>query len=276
MKKTCLFILAIIIFAFGCKKDENENTEEKENIYVTVNLNQINVYNGMELTITATAIGGEIREAFFYFDGINIGSSIMQPYSIKYLLKDIEPGNHIITCIVKSHKNNDFQGEANLSLSLRLGDEYKGGKIFFLNEDGISGLIGATEDYKEVISHTTYILHRWGNDGIIGTDIYDGQKNTNLMATHPITSESGFGILFKNGLNYNGYNDWYIPSYEELLLFERNQGYVGNFNLDVPNEAIYWSSSEIDETRAYLVNFRNLTGHNYKSKFFRIRPIRKF
>lgn len=161
--------------------------------------------------------------------------------------------------------------------ALRLGDEYQGGKIFYLDESGTSGLIASTEDLSYDEGFGIQYGFIWGSDGIIGTNDNNGYENTKKMA-NIANSEGHAAYAFKNGYSYNGYNDWYIPSYNELELLKENKSYVGNFqNSTVSWSNYYWSSSESDANNALCLNFFALSG-NYAEKYLmrKVRPIRKF
>jgi hypothetical protein len=271
MKKIIVLFAAVSLLLTGCSGKDN-----KEEINVTVSASQTELYNGIEVTLTANVSGGDTKEAVFYFDGQNIGSSIMQPYNIKYKLRDIEPGNHKISCLVMSIKGNDFTGETSVSLKLRLGDEYQGGKIFSLDNSGEHGLIGSIADLSYNGDFGTEVRFAWGNETLLATTRNNGKANTTLMANN--AQSSGYaGYHFKNGYSYNGYNDWYIPSIDELEILKENKSYVGGFSNATDWQAQYWSSSESDETKAFILNFNALMGNtNDKVKVFKIRPIRQF
>lgn len=276
MKKFLFTILALVglVVAFsGCSKDDSSAIAETIN--VSVSYTPTELFNGTEATFGAT-VNNEIKEATFYLDGKSIGSVISEPYCIKYKLKDIEPGNHKVSCSVKSTKGNEFIGETSFLLKLRLGDEYQGGRIFKLNKDGKSGLIGSTEDLAYNGEQGTEVRFYWGIDGIIGTTHNDGKTNTALMA-EKATSPSFAAYHFKNGYSHNGFTDWYIPSIDELEILKDNKSYVGNFSNETNWNAMYWSSSEQSESMAFILNFNALMGNtNKKGRVFKIRPIRQF
>lgn len=267
-----IFTTILTIAVSGCA---NETDQETTSIVVSTNENI--VYNGQKLIITANTSGGEINLATFYFDGVEIGSAIYAPFVIEYTLKDVQPGLHKVTCIAETKQGNKIQHETSISLMLRLGDEYQGGKIFYLDNDGKSGLIAATEDLSYNGEQGTEVRFYWGVPGeLLGTSLDNGKKNTVLMA-NKASSPGCAAYHFKNGYKYNGYDDWYIPSYDELEMLKENKSYVGNFSNLTDWNAMYWSSSEQSETKAFILNFNALMGNtNNKERVFKIRPIRQF
>ncbi len=69
------------------------------------------------------------------------------------------------------------------------------------------------------------------------------------------------------------YNDWFLPSKDELELMYINRAIIGSFSAEA-----YWSSSEFDCNSAWIqVWDRNYQYYNYKDKLnYGIRPIRAY
>ena len=269
-----VFALVIVSTFAGCS---NESNQDQDFTSITVSTSDVNVFNGQEITITARINSGEVNKVTFYFDGTEIGSSIYAPYVKEYILQDVTPGTHTVTCIAETKWGNQIQDETNVSLTLRLGDEYQGGKIFYLEENGKNGLIASKEDLSYNSDQGTEFRFYWGVPGeLLGTSLDNGKENTAIMASKA-TSPGCAAYHFKNGYEYNGYNDWYIPSCNELELLKENKSYVGNFSNLTDWNAMYWSSSEQSETKAFILNFNALMGNtNNKERVFKIRPIRQF
>jgi hypothetical protein len=121
---------------------------------------------------------------------------------------------------------------------LKIGDTYEGGILFHIYEDG-TGLVADLQDLGLMNSH----------------DAIAGAANSN----------SG------------GYEDWYLPSREELELMYNtigNGGPEGNIGGFETNR--YWSSSEFNVDNAWSVKFFNGNTSNYPNfNTFRVRAIRK-
>ncbi len=268
--KKIITMLCLIALITGCGSEK----EPDINITVAVSANST-LYNGVETTFQAST-SENVDEIVFYFDGQSIGSSISNPYSIKFTPKNISAGNHKIACIAKKDTKT-FNGETTANVVLRLGDDFQGGKIFYLETTGDHGLIGSLEDmyHQNDKSDVGFI---WGGSGtLLGTDLDNGKENTAKMVEISTSSDYA-GYVLKSTYSYNGYNDWYIPSYNELVLLSDNKEYIGTFTRsDISWQNYYWSSSESNETKAFCLNFFALAGNNSdKGLNKKVRLIRKF
>jgi len=69
-----------------------------------------------------------------------------------------------------------------------------------------------------------------------------------------------------------GYDDWYLPSKEELNQLYLNRSAVGGFA-----SGVYWSSSEINAYGAWIQGFvSGNQNYNFKNVEWRVRPVRAF
>lgn len=151
-----------------------------------------------------------------------------------------------------------------------LGEEFGGGIIFYLYQgaDGEQhGLIVNKNESNQVWQSspsTTNANRRW-----------DGAYNTNLMTNSDAAN-------YVNGLSDGGFNDWYLPSLDELLTLGNNIMHV-NKTLDLgaftpldKNYNRYWSSTEDDNNNAIGVYIGEGSDSNDKSNSFLVRAIRAF
>jgi len=72
------------------------------------------------------------------------------------------------------------------------------------------------------------------------------------------------------------YDDWFLPSKDELTLIYQNL-YQGAYSTEFVAESFYWSSSEVNATDAYGLTFLN--AYNFYWKTYTsgyVRPVRSF
>jgi hypothetical protein len=126
------------------------------------------------------------------------------------------------------------------------GKNYAGGLIFYLdtmNAHPFDGLVALD---------MTFSVRHWGcTNTLVGTtssDIGAGQANT----TDIINTCNGDAATFCGNID-NGYNDWFLPSKDELNLMYVNLHLSGLHSF--PTGAPYWSSTEINFESAWLQGF---------------------
>jgi hypothetical protein len=119
-----------------------------------------------------------------------------------------------------------------------MGIYYQGGIIFDLDNTGEHGLIVAQDD------------------------LFNGNKTD--WANAKILCDS---------FNIDDYHDWRLPTLDELkLIYEQKDNIAGLKN------DLYWSSTELDNIQARLINFSNgYTSYHYnKNRSFYVRAVRNF
>ena len=143
-----------------------------------------------------------------------------------------------------------------------IGQNYGGGIIFYIDGTGMHGLIAAPAD------QSTNIL--WGCAGTLtgasGTAIGTGQANTTTIVSS--CAEASPARICDN-LVLNGFDDWFLPSLDELDEMYYQRFAIGGF---VTTES-YWSSSEYDADQAWFHHFFD-EGENYGSKYYVTRYVR--
>lgn len=154
---------------------------------------------------------------------------------------------------------------------LVIGQSYQGGIIFYLDGSG-GGLIAAPTDQS---SGNIWGCSYTEISGADGTAIGTGNQNTIDIMNGCGTA--GIAAHRCGDLELGGYSDWFLPSRAELGLMYQNigqgSGNVGGFASDY-----YWSSTEIDWSRAVSFNFSNgsYAVSNYKDDFLSVRAVRAF
>ena len=113
----------------------------------------------------------------------------------------------------------------------------------------------------------------WGN----GNNVYinytwsqtDGKTNTkNITNNYGVGSYAAYVC---DTLNSFGHSDWYLPASKELDAIYANKEIIGGFS-----DTYYWSSSQLNEQIAYLIQFGKGTSYyhpkNYNAK---VRCVRR-
>ena len=157
--------------------------------------------------------------------------------------------------------------------TLKIGMDYKGGKIAYLltpSDPGYDanvqhGIIAAVADLPGEVA--------WGcNDKFLAgrSSIGTGSQNT-IDISSGCTVAQNAATLCSN-LSQGGYDDWYLPSKDELNKLFLQMKVIGNFR-----EVCYWSSTETGKYNACTQIFDNgFQTANDKSTTFSVRPIRSF
>ena len=187
------------------------------------------------------------------------------------------------------------------AVTYKIGDTYGGGKVAYIFQSGDAGyvegqqhgLIAAEADvnttYKDAwdgVSYTgTYVWstsqskittnadYAYQEIRTTGKAIGDGAGNTKkILAKYPAALYPNSAAAVAHEYLGGGFNDWFLPSMDELKQLYVSKGLVGGYA-----DFLYWSSSEMSPSVAWYKIFINgLLGDSIKSYFKRVRPVRAF
>ena len=172
-----------------------------------------------------------------------------------------------------------------------VGDFAHGGIVFWVDETGQHGLVCAKTDQSTGV--------RWyagtnGNTQVKGDGPLAGKMNTaKIIAAHVAIGDDGgpYAARICNKLQVMEgkitYDDWYLPSKEELNLMYQNSETINTAATANGGTAfasgVYWSSNESDSYSAWGQNFGNGMQANYdkargghKANSYRVRAVRAF
>ncbi|MDA3890275.1 MAG: FISUMP domain-containing protein [Salinivirgaceae bacterium] len=185
-----------------------------------------------------------------------------------------------ITYYVRAYATNSegtaYGGEVSFATTLKVGDSYQGGVVAYLFHAGepsyiageLHGLIAAEGDQSA--------FEEWGcwNTLITGADnTIIGTGNQNTIDIVAGCTSMGIAARHCSDLVLSGYEDWYLPSRDELNILYINRVAIGGFST-----GLYWSSTEYNSDASWAQDFSN--GYQYeeslKSDTYNVRAIRTF
>ncbi|NQU87355.1 MAG: DUF1566 domain-containing protein [Mariniphaga sp.] len=155
-----------------------------------------------------------------------------------------------------------------LTPPLALGQSYRGGVIYYIDNSGEHGLIAAASDQS--INAQWFNGKSYIRTGATGAEVGEGNANTIMIINKQ--GEGIYAAAYCYNLELNGYDDWFLPSKDELNLIFQQKELIGGFSND-----FYWSSTEYGEGSAWEQVFNSGTQY-YVNKNFQIhvRAIRAF
>lgn len=174
--------------------------------------------------------------------------------------------------------------EDNFCIDLKIGDIYQGGYIFYLDSSGRHGLVASLTDIPNGAPWGCQYINI---EGTTSASFGEGRANTNAIVATSCQVSDEISSAAEACYSYSDgtYNDWFLPSHEELYLMWfnlANEENIGNFIITNRRASAYWSSTAIDDiyhTKAIMLSFSEgiqvlpLKGRNYVHN---VRPVRAF
>ena len=157
--------------------------------------------------------------------------------------------------------------------TVMIGDSYQGGIIFYIDDTGEHGLIAAKENQgtggiQWLDDYSDYV-----ETGATGTAVGTGKSNTEKIIKAQGTGS--YAAKLCADLVIDGYDDWFLPSKDELNLLYQNKDLIGGFSTEYGS--YYWSSSEYNKYSAIDQSF-NSGYQDYDDKTYsqKVRAVREF
>jgi hypothetical protein len=160
--------------------------------------------------------------------------------------------------------------------TLKIGDRGPAGGFVFYDRgryiDGWRYLEAAPVDLQRAV------WGYWRNVPNTRTEIGSGKRNTELIVlVFTQNGETNTAAHLCRWYNMGGYNDWFLPSIDELDLIYKNlkQKGLGGFS-----DGIYWSSSQnnnsIPQVQRFSDGFQGTFTNYDKNDTASVRPVRAF
>jgi hypothetical protein len=160
-----------------------------------------------------------------------------------------------------------------------------GGKVFYVTNGGLHGLEAAPVDQSDAAE--------WGcfeNNvtGAVGTAIGTGAQNTDAIVSFDGCDDGSPAALAATGYSLNGYDDWFLPSKDELNLMWKNLADPDDDGRESGSDSDsvggfdsfgYLSSSQYDDITASGQHFGDGDQYDNFGKDagpFRVRAVRAF
>ncbi len=145
-----------------------------------------------------------------------------------------------------------------------LGQHHAGGIVFYVDGTGLHGLVAAEEDQG------------WRTWGCPGTSVPTGGAlgtgATNTAAIVASCGEANIAARIADDLLLNAYDDWFLPSRDEVSLMYANLTAVGLGNLG----GYYWTSTEASPDSAVTRFSDGWTPAFRKGDAWPVRAVRAF
>ncbi len=270
MNKRLYFLLLIIIAGlFSCNKNNGDKSPCDTNPTFPKITGPVSVAMGNTITLTADVKGGKWTSgneatATVSSDGVVTGVAA-GVVAIRYWVSDACGG-----------RGNAQEVEVTGPVSYTIGEKYGGGVIAYVlkwgdpgyDADVKHGLVAYTEDWG--VTPLVWYNGEMMVTGATGTAIGTGAANTSAIVTIQGTGANAAAECQR--LVRAGYEDWHLPSKDELNKLYGNRAAIGGFGT-----GSYWSSSEIDVNNAWSQDVATgTTASDSKSKQCKVRPVRSF
>lgn len=124
-----------------------------------------------------------------------------------------------------------------------------GGIVFYVSNGGQDGFEAALDDAEGGSSDIGWGCPTTSIQGAAGVVIGTGAANTAAIVAG--CADTGIAAKLANDFSFGGFDDWFLPSLDELNELYNQKDVVGGFGED-----LYWTSTERSATNAWYQFFR--------------------
>ncbi|GHV19738.1 hypothetical protein FACS189494_02110 [Spirochaetia bacterium] len=283
MKKflfVCSVILINLLLVTGCEQGGGgggggagiDVTAEGNTLEGTVSIvGTPNIGNRLTANISALKGDGTIT-----YNWTKSGSSTTISKTATYTIKPADNNSTIkITVSREGYTGTKSATKTIGNPPFEVGGEGPAGGIIIL--DNTTHIYGNGWDYMEAAPEDLETFE-WASEeettttipGTFSDAIGSGKENTELILD---ADPNAPAALASSEYEHDGFNDWFLPSIEELALIYDNRDDIGGDFANAP----YWSSSQNGEY-AWYWDFTDGEGYNegIKDEAYHVRPVRVF
>jgi hypothetical protein len=138
-----------------------------------------------------------------------------------------------------------YMDDVRFASGFAVGKPYGGGIVACVEPDGKAGLIVAKTN-QTTEQGISWDAEKGGDTGATETGYGHGMSNTQKMVSALGSGNYAASIVY--GQMIDGYNDWFLPSREELEHIGKNCRAIGNFSIS----GWYWSSSDYAYSEGFM------------------------
>jgi hypothetical protein len=284
MTKTAQYLFLFICMGsllVACSKDDDDSKAEESNLasVSTVSASNVGITTAVihaevssegKSAVTSRGFAWSTHPAPTVSDSFSLHGFGPGPFTTS--IGNLQPNTNYY---VRAFATNGFGTAYGEQLVFKSGDyqigvAYQGGIIAFVDNSGEHGLIAAKED----IGTGTWGCFGSGISGADGTAVGDGEQNTiDILNSCPSSEAAQLAINYST----EGYDDWFLPSKDELGKLFNYHTRIGGFNTTGNTGTIYWASTESDDGFSWALNFKTATIITAnKLSPLTVRPIRYF